>query len=100
GARFESGIRHPHDLVALALEDRNARRSAAIRAIAHIFRKRRSLVRDHGKLPATTVGETLLPLGRVRYKSRAIAQVLEHTIEAVGPHRAMRAGDAHIVDDE
>jgi hypothetical protein len=32
--RAEAGIRHPHDLVALALEDRNARHRAAIRAIA------------------------------------------------------------------
>jgi hypothetical protein len=57
----------------------------------------------HGKLPATIGGETLLPLGCVRrrhYKSRAIAQVLEHTIEAIGPHRAMRASGAHVVDDE
>src|ERR1700736_3411911 len=78
--RFEGGIRHPNDLVALALEDRNARHRAAIRAISHIFRKRRSLVGDHGKLPAATGGETLLPLECVRrrhYKSRAIAQVLE-----------------------
>src|ERR1700730_14022666 len=52
----EGRIRHPHDLVALALEDRNARHSAGIRAIAHIFCKRRALVRHHGKRPATTGG--------------------------------------------
>src|ERR1700730_19423576 len=55
----EGRIRHPEDLVALALEDGNTRHRAAIRAIARIFRKRRALGRDHRKLPASAGVETL-----------------------------------------
>src|SRR5258708_6338259 len=76
---------------------------AAIPAIPHIFRKIRALVRDHGELPAATGGEAVLPLGRVRrrhHEGGAIAQMLEDSIEAVGPHRAVRAASAHIVNDE
>src|SRR5229473_5306447 len=86
-ARRERRVGDAHDLLAFAPEYRDARRRAAVGAIAHVLAEGRTLVGDHGKFPAAARGEFLLLLGRIgrgEHEGGAAAQMVVDAIEAIG----------------
>src|SRR6202040_37425 len=65
-AGAEARIRHPDDLLSLALKHRDPRLPALVAAKAHVRGKRAARVTDHGKFPAATRSELALHFRRLR----------------------------------
>src|SRR2546421_3959490 len=103
-AGTETGVRNPHDGMALAPEDGDARHPSSLRGyVAHIGREGRSRMTHHREFPAAALGEFLLdsgPVGARRREGRPGDHVLMDAVVAVGPQGAVRAGDTHIVNED
>src|SRR5213082_2123650 len=103
-AGTETGVRNPHDGMALAPEDGDARHPSSLRGyVAYIGREGRSRMTHHREFPAAALGEFLLdsgPVGARRHEGRPGHHVLMDAVVAVGPQGAVRAGDTHIVNED
>ena len=92
----------------LLAEDRDpglvAGHETAARALkAHLGGEGRACRRVDGEAPAASARELLLcrwAVGRDERERRAVLQMVGDTVEIVGPHRAVGAAGAHVVDQD
>src|SRR6202165_1219983 len=102
-AGAEARIRHPDDLLSLALKHRDPRLPALAGAKAHVRGKRAARVTDQGKFPAATRGELALHFRRLRtrhHECGTSGDMMMNAVVAVGPHGAGRARRSHVVNDD
>src|SRR5581483_1607478 len=99
----ERGIGNAHQLLALALEHRDAGQISVLAAVTHVLGEIRALVGHHGESPTATLGEFHLRVGRIRrgdHESGPTPQMVVGSVETVRPERAISAALAHVVHDE
>src|ERR1700681_1936288 len=102
-AGAEARIRHPDDLLSLALKHGDPRLPALAGAKAHVCGKRAARVTDHGKFPAATRSEHALRVRRLRtrhHECGTSGDMMMNAVVAVGPHGAGRARRSHVVNDD